>query len=81
MFHVSPGWAVEVSGSGAVAVVVMAAKVTVKVMATMTMTLKVLEADHSAVGRFVWFEAIVDVWEADNQEEEESQCFAVVRGD
>jgi hypothetical protein len=41
----------------------------------------VLEAEHSAVARFEWFEGIVDVVEADNQEEEESGCFAVVRAD
>lgn len=58
-----------VPASGAVAVVVVVVAVAV------------LEAEHSAVARFEWFEAIVDVWEADNQEEEESWCFAVVRAD
>ena len=55
------------AGAGAVTVVAVA--------------VAVLEPEHSAVVQFEWFEAIVDVWEADNQEEEESQCFAVVRGD
>jgi len=54
-----------VSESGTVAIVVVA----------------VLEAEYSAMVRFEWFEAIVDVWEVDNQEEEESRCFAVVRVD
>ena len=57
-----------VSGSGVAAVVVVAVAVAVAV----------LEAENSG---FEWFEAIVDAWEADNQEEEESRCFAVVRAD
>jgi hypothetical protein len=58
-----------VSGSGAVAVVVVIVAVAV------------LEAEHQAVARLQWFEAIVDAWEAESQEEEESRCFAVVRAD
>jgi hypothetical protein len=60
-----------VSGTGAVALVIVVVAVAVAV----------LEAEHSAVVRFEWFEAIVDAWEADNQEEEVSRCFAVVRAD
>jgi hypothetical protein len=60
-----------VSGSGTVAVVI----------AVVAVAVAVLEAEHSTAMRFEWSEAIVDVWEADNQEEEESQCFAVVRAD
>lgn len=59
------------SGSGVVALVIVVVAVAVAV----------LEAEHSAVARFEWFEAIVDVWEADNQGEEESRYFAVVRAD
>jgi hypothetical protein len=59
------------SGSGVVVVAIVVVAVAVAV----------LEAGHSAVARFEWFEAIVDEWEADNQEEEESRCFAVVRED
>lgn len=59
------------SGSGVVALVVVVVAVAVAV----------LEAGHLAVARFELFEAIVDVWEADNQEEEESRCFAGVRAD
>lgn len=55
-----------VSGSGAVVVAVAVA---------------VLEAEYSVAVRFVWFEEIADAWEADNQEEEESRCFAAVRAD
>jgi hypothetical protein len=39
----------------------------------------VLEAEHLTVMRIEWFEAIVDAWEADNQEEEELQCFTMVK--
>jgi hypothetical protein len=60
-----------VLGSGAAAVVVVAVVVAVAVP----------EAEHLAVARFEWFEAIVDAWEAGSQEEEESRCFAVVRAD
>jgi hypothetical protein len=58
-----------VSGSGVVALVVVVVAVAV------------LEAEHSAVARFEWFEAIVDAWEADSQVEEELRCFSVVRAD
>jgi len=50
-------------------------------VAVVVVAVAVLEAEHSAVARFEWFEGIVDVAEADNQEEEESGCFAVVRAD
>ena len=59
------------SGSGVAAVAVAVAAVAVAV----------LEAEHSAAARFEWFEAFVDAWEADDQEEEASRCFAVVRAD
>ena len=45
------------SGSGAVAIVVVAVAVAT------------LETEHSTVVQFAWFETIVDIREADNQEE------------
>jgi hypothetical protein len=60
------------SGSGAAAVVV---------IVVVAVAVAVPEAGHSALARFDWVEAIVDGWEADNQEEEESRCFASVRAD
>ena len=59
------------SGTGAVAVV----------FAVVAVAVAVLEVENSALVRFEWFEAIVDAWEADNQEEEVSRCFVVVRAD
>jgi len=50
-------------------------------VAVVAVAVAVLEAEHSTAMRFEWSEAIVDVWEADNREEEESQCFAVVKAD
>ncbi len=58
------------SESGAVAVVIVAVAVAVAVPEA--------EAEYSTV---VQFEVIVDAWEVDSQEEEESRCFAVVKGD
>jgi hypothetical protein len=61
-----------VSGTGAVAVVI---------VVVVAVAVAVQEAEHSALVRFGWFEAIVDAWEADNRQEEESRCFAAVRAD
>jgi hypothetical protein len=51
------------------------------VVVVVVVAVAVLEAEHSAVARFEWFEAIVDAWEADSQVEEELRCFSVVRAD
>jgi hypothetical protein len=52
------------------------------VVVVVAVAVAVPEAGHSAVvARFDWVEAIVDGWEADNQEEEKSRCFASVRAD